>query len=102
GRDAEVREVIGLMADHRLVTLTGTGGIGKTRLGLEVARQLLPQFADGVWIANSRRCPIPRLSRSPSPRHLGSNSYRASSPPTESRGRWAKRRSCWCSTIGSM
>jgi predicted ATPase len=51
GRDVETREVIGLVADHRLVTLIGTGGIGKTRLGLEVARYLLPQFADGVWIA---------------------------------------------------
>jgi predicted ATPase/DNA-binding winged helix-turn-helix (wHTH) protein len=51
GRDGEVEEVIGLMAEHRFVTLTGAGGIGKTRLALEVARQLLPRFADGVWIA---------------------------------------------------
>src|SRR6516162_8168059 len=61
GRDAEVREVIGLMADHRLVTLTGTGGIGKTRLGLEVARRLLPQFADGVWIAELAALSDPQL-----------------------------------------
>ena len=39
------------MTSHRLVTLTGEGGIGKTRLGLQVARQLLPEFADGVWVA---------------------------------------------------
>jgi Transcriptional regulatory protein, C terminal len=51
GRDAEIGEVIGHVTDHRFVTLTGTGGIGKTRLALEVARHLLPQFADGVWIA---------------------------------------------------
>ena len=51
GRDVEIREVIGLVTDHRLVTLTGTGGIGKTRLAIEVARHLLGQFADGVWIA---------------------------------------------------
>src|ERR1700722_2828440 len=50
GRDVEVEEVLGLTATHRLVTLTGAGGIGKTRLGLEVARRLLPEFADGVWI----------------------------------------------------
>src|ERR1700719_3109162 len=49
GREVEVEEVLGLAAAHRLVTLTGAGGIGKTRLGLEVARRLLPEFADGVW-----------------------------------------------------
>ncbi len=51
GRDADVREVLALVADRRLVTLSGTGGIGKTRLGLEVARQLLPRFTDGAWLA---------------------------------------------------
>src|SRR6202048_1024451 len=49
GREVEFEGVLGLAAAHRLVTLTGAGGIGKTRLGLEVARHLLPQFADGVW-----------------------------------------------------
>ncbi len=49
GRDVELEEILGLTAAHRLVTLTGAGGIGKTRLGLEVARHLLPKFVDGVW-----------------------------------------------------
>src|SRR6267143_2062000 len=49
GREAEFEEILGLTAAHRLVTLTGAGGIGKTRLGLELARRLLPKFADGVW-----------------------------------------------------
>ena len=61
GRDAEIKEVIGLVAEHRFVTLTGTGGIGKTRLALEVARQLLPQFADGVWIAELASLSDPQL-----------------------------------------
>jgi len=61
GRDAEIEEVIGLVADHRFVTLTGTGGIGKTRLSLEVARHLLPQFADGVWIAELASLSDPQL-----------------------------------------
>jgi predicted ATPase/DNA-binding winged helix-turn-helix (wHTH) protein len=49
GRDAELDEILGLSASHRLVTLTGAGGIGKTRLGFEAARHLLRRFADGVW-----------------------------------------------------
>jgi predicted ATPase len=35
---------------NRLVTLTGPGGIGKTRLAIELGRQLLPQFDGGVWV----------------------------------------------------
>jgi hypothetical protein len=53
GREAELSKVADLMRTHRLVTLTGEGGIGKTRLGFEVARYLLPEFADGVRIAQS-------------------------------------------------
>ena len=50
GREREVDEVKHrlLHRDVRLLTLTGPGGVGKTRLGLEVARQVLDQFADGV------------------------------------------------------
>src|SRR6266436_1732542 len=51
GRAAALTEVTELLGIHRLVTLIGAGGIGKTRLGLEVARRLLPDFADGVWVA---------------------------------------------------
>ncbi len=51
GRAAALAEVTELLGVHRLVTLIGAGGIGKTRLGLEVARRLLPDFADGVWVA---------------------------------------------------
>ena len=54
GRDAEIRMVVDLLAgsDSRLVTLTGPGGVGKTRLALEAAEQLAPHFADGaVFVA---------------------------------------------------
>ena len=51
GRDDDLRETLSLAVRHRLVTLTGPGGIGKTRLALEAARRLLPQFRDGVWFA---------------------------------------------------
>jgi predicted ATPase/DNA-binding winged helix-turn-helix (wHTH) protein len=50
-RDIELQEVVSLVGSHRLVTLTGAGGIGKTRIAYEVARELLPQFPDGVWVA---------------------------------------------------
>ena len=49
GRDAELDEILDVSASHRLVTLAGAGGIGKTRLGFAAARHLLPRFADGVW-----------------------------------------------------
>src|ERR1700686_4896012 len=49
GRDVELDEILDLGASHRLVTLTGAGGIGKTRLGLAAARRLPPGFAEGVW-----------------------------------------------------
>jgi predicted ATPase/DNA-binding winged helix-turn-helix (wHTH) protein len=51
GRDDFLGEILGLALAHRLVTLTGAGGIGKTRLALAAARRLLPQFADGAWLA---------------------------------------------------
>ena len=48
GRQAEVRAVVDLLAAHRLVTLTGPGGVGKTRLVIEAARAASPSFPDGV------------------------------------------------------
>jgi predicted ATPase/DNA-binding winged helix-turn-helix (wHTH) protein len=50
-RDVELDEILDLSASHRLVTLVGAGGIGKTRLSSEVVWRLLPRFADGVWVA---------------------------------------------------
>ena len=61
GREAELAEVTGLVTDHRLVSLVGAGGIGKTRLGLEVARNLLPGFTDGVFVAELGPLSSPKL-----------------------------------------
>ena len=61
GRDAELGDIVGLTASHRLITLAGAGGIGKTRLGIEVAQHLLPQFADGVWIVELAPLSDPEL-----------------------------------------
>ena len=50
GRGGPVREVAGLLEEHRLVTVTGPGGSGKTRLAGEVARRVAARFADGAWL----------------------------------------------------
>ncbi len=50
GRDADVAAVRGLIAEHRLTTLIGPGGSGKTRLATETARTLLGDMPDGVWL----------------------------------------------------
>ena len=50
GRESELAEVAAVLAAHRLVTLTGSGGVGKTRLALEVASRLADEFPDGVWV----------------------------------------------------
>jgi predicted ATPase len=49
GRESEVAELQSAVKAHRLVTLTGVGGVGKTRLALEVAARLADEFPDGVW-----------------------------------------------------
>jgi predicted ATPase len=50
GRDEELADVIGAVERSRLVTLTGVGGVGKTRLALQAAVVLLPRFRDGAWL----------------------------------------------------
>ena len=51
GRDETVRQVAGMLEEYRLVTVTGPGGVGKTRLAGEVARRVAARFADGAWLA---------------------------------------------------
>lgn len=51
GREAEVVEVRRLLSQSRLVTLTGSGGCGKTRLSIQVAIESLDNYADGAWMA---------------------------------------------------
>ena len=49
GREKEVEEIIKLLGKHRLVTLTGAGGVGKTRLAIQSSTKLVKKFKDGVW-----------------------------------------------------
>ena len=59
GRDDEVAEVAALLSGHRLVTVTGPGGMGKTRLAGEVARLVAGRFADGAWLVELAAVPDP-------------------------------------------
>jgi predicted ATPase/DNA-binding winged helix-turn-helix (wHTH) protein len=61
GREAELATVHELLQHNRLVTLVGTGGIGKTRLALEAAREALGDFPEGVWLAELAPLTDPEL-----------------------------------------
>jgi predicted ATPase/DNA-binding XRE family transcriptional regulator len=50
GRDKERKEIENLIASNRLVTLVGSGGVGKTRLSLKIGEQVLEDYANGVWL----------------------------------------------------
>jgi non-specific serine/threonine protein kinase len=52
GRDREIAELTKLLASARLLTLTGAGGCGKTRLALELGARVLDRFPDGVWVVD--------------------------------------------------
>src|ERR1700676_3726848 len=49
GRDAELTQLRELLADNRVVTLTGAGGVGKTRLAIQIAAQMAGEFSAGGW-----------------------------------------------------
>ena len=63
GRAAQVAELGAMLEKHRLVTVTGPGGVGKTRVAGEVARRKADRFADGVWLAELASGSDPELVR---------------------------------------
>jgi predicted ATPase len=62
GRAGPVRDVVGLLEQNRLVTVTGPGGSGKTRLASEVATGVADRFADGVWLVELAPLQEPELT----------------------------------------
>lgn len=50
GREKAQADILHLVGTHRLVTLTGSGGVGKTRLALQVGEQVVGDYANGVWL----------------------------------------------------
>ncbi|HEY4795419.1 MAG TPA: LuxR C-terminal-related transcriptional regulator [Mycobacterium sp.] len=61
GRDEQLTQVRELLTQNRLVTLTGAGGAGKTRLAIEIAGQLSGEFSDGVWYVDLAPITDPEL-----------------------------------------
>ena len=61
GREAAIGELCQILADNRLVTLTGAGGVGKTRLAVQIAAQMAGQFGGGVWYVDLAPITDPEL-----------------------------------------
>jgi predicted ATPase/class 3 adenylate cyclase len=61
GRENDISQVKTLLKDHAMVTLTGSGGVGKTRLSIRTADDLLEEFGDGVWYVELASLTVPEL-----------------------------------------
>src|SRR5207237_4496836 len=71
GREQEIAQLEELVTANRLVTLTGAGGAGKTRLAIEVASRLVDRFSDGIWLAELAALSDPQLVPQTVARALG-------------------------------
>ena len=102
GRESEAGEVQAAVKAHRLVTLTGVGGVGKTRLALEVAGRLVDEFPDGVWLFELAAVSDPAAVPDAVAAVLGITQQPGRSvaqsrwPPP-----WRAGCGCWCSTTAS-
>src|ERR1700722_6823557 len=71
GREADIAQVRDLVIKNRLVTLTGAGGVGKTRMAIQVAGQFSADFSDGVWYVDLAPITDPDLVPITTARALG-------------------------------
>jgi predicted ATPase len=73
GRERELHELLDLLSRTRLLTLTGAGGSGKTRLALQAAAELVDDYADGVWFVSLGSLEDPALVESAIARVVGAD-----------------------------
>ncbi len=96
GRARSVSAVTALLDRDRLVTVTGPGGAGKTRLAGEVARQVAGRFADGVWLAELAPVRDPVLVPAVVAAVLGVREQPGLPAAGPWRGCWPGSSCCWC------
>lgn len=101
GRRSELAQLRRIATSNRLVTLTGTGGAGKTRLSVEVAAALNTEFADGVWFIGLAPITDPVAVTVTVARALDLPDQPGRSPWTPCGISSARRGSCCCSTTAS-
>jgi predicted ATPase/class 3 adenylate cyclase len=71
GREHDLEEVKSLLSQHKLLTLSGSGGVGKSRLALQVGAEVLDSYSDGVWLADFAPITDPELVSSVTAQALG-------------------------------
>ncbi|MBV8148110.1 MAG: hypothetical protein JO092_03365, partial [Candidatus Eremiobacteraeota bacterium] len=91
GREHDVAEVKELLSRHALVTLVGSGGVGKTRLALQIGKELLDEYPDGVWFVDFAPISDPELVSSVIAQALGM-SQQADRRVDESIPPWLERK----------
>ena len=102
GREREMLEVKRALAMTQLLTLTGAGGLGKTRLALEVASELVGAYPDGVWLVELASLTEGKLVLQTVADALGWGSSPENHSLTRSSMTCARSSCCWCSTTASI
>ena len=91
GREQDIADVTELLAQHRLLTLVGSGGVGKTRLALHVGAEVLDRYPDGVWFVDLAPISDPELVSSVTGQALGMRQQQGQRVD-EAIAQWLKRK----------